>query len=57
MGIKKYNELCRGIVSRYAKEWEEIVSRLGRWIGKSYSLLSIKNIYTNVVIVTKVILI
>lgn len=32
MGIKKYNELCRGIVMRYAGEWEEIVTRLGRWI-------------------------
>ncbi|KAK4300734.1 hypothetical protein Pmani_027087 [Petrolisthes manimaculis] len=32
MGIKKYNELCRGIVMRYADEWETIVSRLGRWI-------------------------
>ncbi|XP_066962999.1 isoleucine--tRNA ligase, cytoplasmic isoform X2 [Macrobrachium rosenbergii] len=32
MGIKKYNELCRGIVMRYANEWETIVSRLGRWI-------------------------
>nr|XP_053647286.1 isoleucine--tRNA ligase, cytoplasmic-like [Cherax quadricarinatus] len=32
MGIKKYNELCRGIVMRYASDWETIVSRLGRWI-------------------------
>jgi len=32
MGIKKYNELCRGIVMRYSKEWEEIVTRFGRWI-------------------------
>lgn len=32
MGIKRYNELCRGIVSRYAAEWEQIITRLGRWI-------------------------
>ncbi|CAM9582566.1 unnamed protein product [Chrysoparadoxa australica] len=32
MGIKTYNEHCRGIVSRYTKEWEGTVSRLGRWI-------------------------
>ncbi|XP_042229797.1 isoleucine--tRNA ligase, cytoplasmic-like isoform X2 [Homarus americanus] len=32
MGIKKYNELCRSIVTRYADEWEVIISRLGRWI-------------------------
>lgn len=32
MGIKAYNTECRSIVMRYAKEWEEIISRLGRWI-------------------------
>uniref|UniRef100_A0A6A7FTY3 Isoleucine--tRNA ligase, cytoplasmic n=1 Tax=Hirondellea gigas TaxID=1518452 RepID=A0A6A7FTY3_9CRUS len=32
MGIKHYNSLCRNIVTRYAAEWEEIVTRLGRWI-------------------------
>ena len=32
MGIDKYNETCRGIVTRYTKEWESTVTRLGRWI-------------------------
>ena len=32
MGIDKYNEECRAIVMRYAKEWEITVTRLGRWI-------------------------
>ncbi|XP_065830323.1 isoleucine--tRNA ligase, cytoplasmic-like [Oscarella lobularis] len=32
MGIEKYNSECRKIVMRYSKEWEFIVSRLGRWI-------------------------
>eukprot|EP00058_Branchiostoma_floridae_P006024 XP_002591512.1 hypothetical protein BRAFLDRAFT_287206 [Branchiostoma floridae] len=32
MGIDKYNEACRGIVMRYAGEWKDIVTRLGRWI-------------------------
>ena len=32
MGIDKYNEECRAIVMRYAKEWEATVTRLGRWI-------------------------
>lgn len=32
MGIDKYNETCRGIVTRYTKEWEKTVTRLGRWI-------------------------
>eukprot|EP00611_Tribonema_gayanum_P005679 TRINITY_DN14888_c0_g1_i1.p1 TRINITY_DN14888_c0_g1~~TRINITY_DN14888_c0_g1_i1.p1 ORF type:complete len:292 (-),score=113.22 TRINITY_DN14888_c0_g1_i1:91-885(-) len=32
MGIATYNSHCRGIVSRYTKEWEGTVKRLGRWI-------------------------
>jgi len=32
MGIDKYNEECRSIVMRYAKEWETTVLRAGRWI-------------------------
>ena len=32
MGIDKYNNECRKIVSRYSAEWENIVGRLGRWI-------------------------
>eukprot|EP00854_Cymbomonas_tetramitiformis_P009847 gene9847-11662_t len=32
MGIDKYNEECRSIVMRYSKEWETIVTRMGRWI-------------------------
>jgi isoleucyl-tRNA synthetase len=32
MGIEKYNAECRSIVTRYSKEWEFIVGRLGRWI-------------------------
>lgn len=32
MGIDKYNETCRSIVTRYTGEWESTVTRLGRWI-------------------------
>ncbi|KAL4194516.1 hypothetical protein AMTRI_Chr05g59720 [Amborella trichopoda] len=32
MGIDKYNEECRSIVTRYVGEWEKVVSRTGRWI-------------------------
>ena len=32
MGSDKYNGECRGIVTRYTKEWERTVTRLGRWI-------------------------
>lgn len=34
MGIDKYNAECRKIVTRYSKEWEIIMGRLGRWIGE-----------------------
>lgn len=32
MGIENYNNECRKIVMRYSKDWEHIVTRLGRWI-------------------------
>lgn len=32
MGIDKYNETCRSIVTRYTKEWQTTITRLGRWI-------------------------
>ena len=32
MGIAKYNAECRSIVTRYCSQWEQIVTRLGRWI-------------------------
>jgi len=31
-GISKFNESCRSIVLRYTKEWEAIVTRMGRWV-------------------------
>jgi isoleucyl-tRNA synthetase len=31
-GIGNYNEACRGIVLRYADEWEKQMGRLGRWV-------------------------
>lgn len=32
MGVAAYNAECRSIVTRYTKEWESTVSRMGRWI-------------------------
>ncbi|KAI9221244.1 isoleucyl-tRNA synthetase [Blastocladiella britannica] len=32
MGIKAYNAACREIVMRYSAEWEQTVTRMGRWI-------------------------
>lgn len=31
-GVKKYNDECRGIVTRYVAEWEKTIGRLGRWV-------------------------
>ncbi|MFW6363999.1 MAG: isoleucine--tRNA ligase [Spirochaeta sp.] len=31
-GVARFNEDCRGIVLRYTREWERIVTRLGRWV-------------------------
>lgn len=30
--ISRYNAECRAIVTRYTKEWEIVVTRMGRWI-------------------------
>jgi len=31
-GVAGYNNECRAIVSRYVKEWEKTVTRIGRWV-------------------------
>jgi len=31
-GVAQFNESCRSIVLRYTKEWEDIVTRMGRWV-------------------------
>ena len=38
----RYNAECRGIVSRYCKEWEAIVNRLGRWIDFEHGYRSME---------------
>ncbi|MFY0664947.1 MAG: isoleucine--tRNA ligase [Natronospirillum sp.] len=32
LGIKGYNNECRGIVQRYTAEWEKTITRIGRWV-------------------------
>jgi len=32
LGIKGYNDACRGIVQRYTAEWEKTITRIGRWV-------------------------
>ncbi|RZR85139.1 hypothetical protein BHM03_00012082 [Ensete ventricosum] len=44
MGIANYNEECRAIVTRYVKEWEEVITRTGRWIDfkNDYKTMDLK---------------
>lgn len=32
LGIKGYNDQCRGIVQRYTTEWQKTITRIGRWV-------------------------
>jgi isoleucyl-tRNA synthetase len=32
LGLDRFTQECRGLVLRYAAEWERIVTRLGRWV-------------------------
>ncbi len=32
LGIKRYNDKCRGIVQRYTEQWRKTISRIGRWV-------------------------
>ncbi len=36
MGIKAFNDLCRGAVQRYTKEWRVVVERTGRWVDMDW---------------------
>src|SRR5580698_1794027 len=40
-GIDKFNDACRSSVLKYAREWEEIIGRLGRWVdfGNDYKTM------------------
>lgn len=31
-GVDKFNEECRSVVLQYTKEWEETITRIGRWV-------------------------
>ncbi|XP_011037060.1 PREDICTED: probable isoleucine--tRNA ligase, cytoplasmic isoform X2 [Populus euphratica] len=44
LGIDKYNEECRGIVTRYVGEWEKVVVRVGRWVDfkNDYKTMDLK---------------
>lgn len=31
-GVGNFNESCRGIVQRYASQWQDVIRRCGRWV-------------------------
>ena len=34
-GVDRFNESCRGLVLRYAEEWQRFIQRVGRWVDWS----------------------
>ena len=32
LGVKKYNDQCRGIVQRFTSQWQKTITRIGRWV-------------------------
>lgn len=36
LGIGNFNNLCRGAVQRYTKEWRTTVERMGRWVDMDH---------------------
>jgi isoleucyl-tRNA synthetase len=43
-GMANYNQECKNIVMTYAKEWENIMTRLGRWVDfkNDYKTMDVK---------------
>ena len=37
LGHAGYNNACRGIVQRFTKQWEETITRIGRWVDFDHS--------------------
>ena len=44
-GIGKFNDACRSMVLRYAKDWREYVNRLGRWVDFDNAYKTMDNDY------------
>ena len=32
LGVDKFNEMCRESVLHYTKEWQKVITRMGRWV-------------------------
>lgn len=44
-GIDKFNQACRESVFRYKTEWEQFISRLGRWVDFENAYATLENEY------------
>ncbi len=45
MGVKKFNNHCRSKVLGYAKEWETVIERVGRWVDMKNCYKTMDNEY------------
>jgi len=45
IGVKKFNDFCRSKVLTYAKEWEKIIERIGRWVDMKNCYRTMDNEY------------
>lgn len=44
-GIDKFNQACRESVFRYQEEWEQFITRLGRWVDLENAYATLENSY------------
>ena len=49
-GVGAFNDACRGLVMRYASEWERIVTRLGRWVDFAGAYKTMDDPYVETVV-------
>lgn len=49
-GIEKFNNVCKTDVLKYAKEWREIVDRMGRWVDFDNDYKTMDMSYTESII-------
>ncbi|MFT7557761.1 MAG: isoleucyl-tRNA synthetase [Planctomycetota bacterium] len=46
IGVKKFNETCRGAVLQYAEDWEWYIDRVGRWVDMDHAYKTMDATYT-----------
>lgn len=44
-GVEEFNEGCRSIVFRYARQWEKTIDRMGRWVDKKNTYATLNTDY------------